>query len=177
MDILSFHPIQYVAGIINIAGATFIDDTLLDQLATPKGREYINRMAVLPNVEDFQTGAADFIDGCCRTLSYEMRQMCLGIIMTQPRAAMIRSLTRKQKTETFGAVGKTMLPCLLIYGDKDELVEVERLPERYKEWRNVTVEAIEGGSHIPWCKADECVAALFNQKIWRWIDFVMESQM
>jgi pimeloyl-ACP methyl ester carboxylesterase len=175
LDILALHPVNYIAGIINIAGATFLDDTQLERLTTPEGREYINRMTVLPTVEDFQSGAQDFVDACCRTLPYEVRERCLGKIMALPRGCMVRSITRKQRVETFEAVGKTMLPCLVIFGDRDELIVVDELQRQYKEWRNLTVEVVEGGSHVPWTKTQGDIAAVFNEKTLGWIDSVMRS--
>ncbi|KAF9447126.1 alpha/beta-hydrolase [Macrolepiota fuliginosa MF-IS2] len=177
IDILSFYPMDYVLGIINIAGITYIDDTLLDRLGTPAVCEWIQQMTASPNVEDFQAGAVSFIDGCCQTLSYGVRQTCLGNIMAQPRYAMLRSLTRKQNVETFGNVGRAVLPCLVIYGDQDELVLVHKLPGYYRDWKNVTLEVVEGGSHIPWSKSVERPAASFKEKMLRWVDSIMKSQL
>ncbi|XP_006456536.1 hypothetical protein AGABI2DRAFT_195620 [Agaricus bisporus var. bisporus H97] len=177
LDILTLHPVDYVAGIINIAGATYLDDTQLEKLATPEGRDYIHRMSVLPSVEDFQSGAKDFVDACCRTLPYEVRERCLGNIMIQPRSTMVHSLTRKQRVETFEMVGKTMLPCLLIFGDEDELIMIDELERQYREvWRNLTVEVVKGGCHVPWTKTQRDVAAVFSKKTLAWIDCVMQSQ-
>lgn len=175
MDILTLHPVDYVAGVINIAGATFLDDMQLERLATPEGREYISRMTVSPTVEEFQSGVGDFIDACCRTLPYEVREKCFGRIMTLSRRCMIRSLTRKQRVEMFDEVGKTMLPCLLIFGDKDELIVVEELQRQYQAWRNLSVEVVEGGSHVPWTKTQREQAADFSEKTLGWIDSVMRS--
>ncbi|KAF9447133.1 alpha/beta-hydrolase [Macrolepiota fuliginosa MF-IS2] len=177
VDILSAYPVDYLRGIINISGITYIDDTVLDRFGTPGSLEWIGQMAGSPNVEEFQAGAVNFIDGCCRTLPYEVRRACLGNIMTQPQSIILRSLTRKQNVETFGNVGRTMLPCLVIYGDSDELIAVHKLPEYHKEWRNVTVEVVEGGSHVPWSKTAERPAALFKEKALRWVDSVMESRL
>lgn len=60
----------------------------------------------------------------------------------------------------------TGLPCLVIYGDeeKDELVSVDKLLGYRKNWGNVTVESIEGGSHMPWSRTGERVAASFKEK-------------
>lgn len=166
---------DYVAGIINIAGATHISDDLLDRLGSPLVLDHIQRMMISPSVDDFQRGAINFIEACCRTLPYEVRQLCLGSIMTQPRSAMIRSFTRKQDQSVFEGLGNTLIPCLVIYGDEDELVMVDRLAGYYRHWKDVTVEAVKGGSHVPWSKTDEQAAGLFTEKMLRWIQCVMGS--
>ncbi|KAF5350001.1 hypothetical protein D9756_009054 [Leucocoprinus leucothites] len=72
MDILSYHPIDYVAGIVNIAGATYIYEEMATQLGTPLVLHLIHQIMLAPTVEEFQEAAAEFIDGCCRTLPYEL---------------------------------------------------------------------------------------------------------
>jgi pimeloyl-ACP methyl ester carboxylesterase len=175
MDILSFHSIDHIAGIINIAGATYISDRLLPELGSSFAFECIQGLMFSSSVDTFQKAAGDFIDGCCRTLPYDVRQRCLGSIMTQPQGAMRRSFTRPQDQGIFEETGKTSLPCLVIYGDKDELVLVGRLPGAYRSWKNVTIEVVEGGSHVPWSETDKPAAKSFNEKMLRWINRIICS--
>ncbi|KXN92506.1 AB hydrolase superfamily protein YdjP [Leucoagaricus sp. SymC.cos] len=174
MDILSFHHFNYLAGIINIAGVTYLYDTFLQDLGTPLANHLVAQVSQSKTVEEYQQGAIDFIDACCRALPYEVRQRCLGSIMTQPRKALVRSVTREQNPGVFHEVGNLPTPCLLIYGEKDEFLN-ERLPECYREWRNFSVEVVEGGSHVPWSKTDERAAKMFSEKMLRWMKGVMKS--
>ncbi|KAJ3562281.1 hypothetical protein NP233_g9676 [Leucocoprinus birnbaumii] len=177
MDILSFHPVDYVSGIINIAGAPYVSPDMLLNIGTPFVSELIERMTQGPTVEDFQNASEEFIRACCRTLPYEVRRKCLGSIMTQPRSMMVRSVkTREQDLSTFERVGRTRVPCLVIYGEEDELVLVRKLPGYYWGWRNAKVEVLKGGSHMPWSKTDRAVGDEFCERMLEWIEGVVRGR-
>ncbi|KAF8885170.1 Alpha/Beta hydrolase protein [Infundibulicybe gibba] len=121
-DVLSFHPPEYLSGIIYIAPIPYV--AIVYKIASPAVVACVPRLFQPTSVPAFQSAAQSFVSMCSGTghaFSFVLYRMCLGNAMVQPVETTERIMSRTQdETGLLRAGREGRLPLLFLYGTQDE---------------------------------------------------------
>ncbi|KAL4258208.1 AB hydrolase superfamily protein [Pleurotus pulmonarius] len=149
-DILSFHPPSYLAGIIYVSALPYMGPVMA-KVGTPDILGCLPALMQMTDVDAFQNAAISFIDRLSSSMSHNLRQACLGNYMVQPRAVTLRLLTRVQSEVGLLEAGRNGgLPMLAVISKKDQVVFGEETLKAVDGWKNLHVEELDNGDHMPW---------------------------
>lgn len=166
VDILTHATIvNPILGLINIAGIPSVPSA--PSVITPLDFSGIFQSN---NVTLFVSHAQRFMDAVSTSplLSYDARQALLGEVVTQAVATRLLVQQRVQDVSAIRGRGQAGLPLLALLPTSDMLVDGDKVARYLQEewdWKNLTIERLEGVDHLPWVSApDE-----FRQKMLSWI--------
>lgn len=169
-DILSFHPPGYLSGVINIIGVPYT--SAMPIVALPEALTVLPPLTQSSDVDSFQQNALAFVTGVSKSIPYALQQAYLGNVMTQPREARIRLLTRTQDEAGFLKAGKEgALKLLLLYGTEDRLISGKEVHKVLEGWKGIEVVVFEGVDHLVWLAEPE----QFREKVLGWVNRVLNS--
>ncbi|KAJ7733533.1 Alpha/Beta hydrolase protein, partial [Mycena olivaceomarginata] len=160
-DILSFHPSDYIAGIIYDAAAP--DMTSLFNIGSPAALPLIPSLTQTTNVTQFQATYIDFINLCHPALEWNFYLGCLGDGVVQPRAVTELVLTRTQNSTDLG-IAKA-LPLLAIFGADDKIIMKQAALDAMAGWQRLTVVTLPNAEHFTWISRP----VLFRATVLQWI--------
>ncbi|KAJ6484079.1 Alpha/Beta hydrolase protein [Mycena sanguinolenta] len=167
-DILSFHPANYVSGIIFDAAVPYTD--VLFNVTTPAAQALVPGLLQTTNVTQFQVGYIDFINLCHPALDWDFYLACLGDGVVQPRAAAELIVARTQNSTGLLQAGTTEgLPLLTIFGGADQLIIQQAVLDALAGWQNLTVVTLPGAEHFTWISRP----VLFRAAVLNWINQIV----
>ncbi|KAF4565423.1 hypothetical protein EYR36_001994 [Pleurotus pulmonarius] len=145
-----FHPPSYLAGIIYVSALPYMGPVMA-KVGTPDILGCLPALMQMTDVDAFQNAAISFIDRLSSSMSHNLRQACLGNYMVQPRAVTLRLLTRVQSEVGLLEAGRNGgLPMLAVISKKDQVVFGEETLKAVDGWKNLHVEELDNGDHMPW---------------------------
>lgn len=165
-DILTFHPPEYLSGIIMITSFPFTAS--LPVVATPWSAGLIPIALSNPSVTQYQSILTEFVKALispsAAPFPYYLQQVFLGQMLSQPYGCVVRLLLRTNDHHPILNAGTTGLPLLMINGSDDliasgahsarALQTAEYLPG-YEGWKDFTVKEFAGVGHMPWYEQPE----------------------
>jgi len=166
VDILAYHPISSILGLINIAGLPYMDQDLIGRVGTPEVLSHVPALTQSEDREAFETAAEIFLNMCSPLYPLGLREACLAVVLTQPVPVTLWTLHRSHEKEALMDVGrKTNMPLLLLYGDRDLVMIGEELEKALTGWQNMKTIILEGGGHMPWLECSD----VFREILFRWM--------
>ncbi|KAJ7821962.1 Alpha/Beta hydrolase protein [Mycena olivaceomarginata] len=163
-DILSFHPSNYLSGIIYDAAFPSMDT--LFTVGSPAVLPLVPGFLETTNVTQFQTTIIDFINLCHPALEWNFYLACLGDSMVQPRAATELVLNRTQNSTGLLQAGTSgALPLLAIFGANDKLILKQPVLDAIAGWQKLTIVTLPNAEHFTWISRP----VLFRTTILQWI--------
>ncbi|KAK0452980.1 Alpha/Beta hydrolase protein [Desarmillaria tabescens] len=173
VDILALHPgkEKYLSGAIHLTGVPFMGPGI-GQAGTQFALGCLPSLNQTNDVEKFQDASRRFVNGCSKHASFELKSLCLGNFVTQPRAVTKFVFTREQDaTEFFRAGENGFLPLLAIACTDDLIVNGRSAASALGSWKNLKVVDIEGADHMPWLSHSEAMRGLIAD----WVKGVLDS--
>ncbi|KAK7012409.1 putative oxidoreductase ephD [Favolaschia claudopus] len=148
-DIFSFHPANYLSGIIYTAAIP--DTTDLLTIVSPRLLPLVLGLTNNFDVTNFQKLWISFINLCHPALEWSHYLACLGDIVVLPPLTVLRIITRTQSKTGLISAGKSgSLPVLAIFGEDDKAIQRNRMLDVLDGWKNLTVVDIPKAEHIGW---------------------------
>ncbi|KAF8885167.1 Alpha/Beta hydrolase protein [Infundibulicybe gibba] len=172
-DILSFHPAEYLAGIIYIAPIPYT--AIAYEVGTLAAGACVSRLCQPTSVPVFQSAAQDFVSLCSGTghgFSFALYRMCLGNAIVQPVETTGQLMSRAQDEKgLLGAGHEGRLPLLFLYGTQDEVTKHEPVLDAIAGWTRLDKRAIKAG-HTLWL--EEPIG--FRETILQWTHSVCQKE-
>ncbi|KAF8885172.1 Alpha/Beta hydrolase protein [Infundibulicybe gibba] len=172
-DVLSFHPPEYLSGIIYIAAIPYTGPAAY-KIGSPASVDCITRLFKPTSVPDFQSAAQMFMSICAgtgHTFPFPLYQICLGNAILQPAEVTWRLLNRTQdETGLLRAGREGRLPLLFLYGTKDEVTKYEPVLDAIAGWVRLDTRTMEAGHTIWLDKPTE-----FREAILQWTRSVCQE--
>ncbi|KAK0502262.1 Alpha/Beta hydrolase protein [Armillaria luteobubalina] len=164
VDILSLHPgrERYLSGAIHLTGVPFMGAGI-GKAGTQFALGCLPSLNQTNDVEKFQDASRRFVNGFSRHASFELKSLCLGNFVTQPRAVTKFVFTREQDaTEFFKAGQRGYLPLLAIACTDDLIVDGRSAARALGPWKDLKLVEIEGADHMPWLSHSEAMRGLIT---------------
>ncbi|KAK0200292.1 Alpha/Beta hydrolase protein [Desarmillaria ectypa] len=173
VDILSLHPgkEKYLSGAIHLTGVPFMGPGI-GKAGTQFALGCLPSLNQTSDVEKFQDASRRFVNGCSKHASFELKSLCLGNFVTQPRAVTKFVFTREQDAAEFFKAGENgFLPLLAIACTDDLIVDGRSAANALGPWKNLKIVDIEGADHMPWLSHSEAMRGLISE----WVKGVLAS--
>ncbi|KAK7039950.1 putative oxidoreductase ephD [Favolaschia claudopus] len=162
-DIMTFHPANYLSGIIYDAPQPRTTDFVF----SPAVAAVAPGFTLTSNVTDFQATMIAFLNLCHPALEWTFYLACLGDALVQPRAVTEFLFSRTQSSDELFKAGKEdgSLPLLAIFGGDDQNIVKDLVLEIVEGWKDLSIVTIPGAQHFTFVSQPE----LFRKTVLNWV--------
>ncbi|KAK7045134.1 putative oxidoreductase ephD [Favolaschia claudopus] len=163
-DILSFHPANYLSGIIY--DAAIPDMAHIRTISSAATASFILKSVQTSSILQLQEAYIDFINLCHPALEWNFYLACLGDAVIQPRLVTQFVINRTQSSTALLKAGRSgELPLLAIFGADDKAVLKQPVLDVIKGWKKLTVSTLPHAQHFTWVSQP----VLFRETVLKWI--------